>query len=70
MTPSASAEYTVNGMSCQHCVAAVTSEVARVAGVTAVEVDLERKRVTVHGEDVDEAAVRDAIDEAGYEVAA
>ena len=39
------------------------------AGVASVDVDLEAKRVTVAGESVDEAAVRAAIDEAGYEVA-
>jgi copper chaperone len=60
--------YTVPGMSCEHCRAAVTTEVGAVAGVSAVEVDLERKRVTVSGEALDDAAIRAAIDEAGYDV--
>lgn len=60
--------YTVNGMTCQHCVNAVTTEVSAVDGVEAVEVDLEAKTVTVTGGD--DAAVRAAIDEAGYEIAA
>ena len=60
--------YTVNGMTCQHCVDAVTTEVSAVPGVEAVEVDLAAKTVTVRGGD--DTAVRAAIDEAGYEVAA
>jgi copper chaperone len=60
--------YTVNGMTCQHCVNAVTAEVSSVPGVEAVEVDLGAKTVTVTGGD--DAAVRAAIDEAGYEIAA
>ena len=61
--------YTVPGMSCSHCRAAITSEVQDVAGVTSVDVDLDAKRVTVAGDGLDDAAVRAAIDEAGYEVA-
>ncbi len=61
--------YTVDGMSCGHCVNAVTEEVGEVAGVTDVAVDLESKKVTVTSEGpVDDASVRAAIDEAGYEV--
>jgi copper chaperone CopZ len=60
--------YSVPGVSCEHCVIAITDEVRRIAGADAVEVDLEAKRVTVTGSGLDEAAVRDAIDEAGYEV--
>lgn len=59
--------YVVDGMSCEHCKASVTEEVSRVAGVRAVDVDLDSKVVRVRGADVDDAAVRAAIDEAGYE---
>lgn len=59
--------YTVAGMSCGHCKAAVTEEVEQVAGVDAVEVDLDSKRVVVRGEEVSDDAVRAAIREAGYE---
>ena len=62
-------EYLVDGMSCDHCKAAVTEEVLAVDGVTEVEVDLQAKRVLVHGEDLDDDAIRAAIDEAGYEAA-
>lgn len=62
--------YTVPGMSCGHCRAAITEEVEQVAGVSAVAVDLDSKLVTVTGSDLDDAAVRAAIDEAGYDVAA
>ena len=61
--------YSVPGVNCAHCVAAVSSEVERVDGVESVDVDLERKRVTVKGRSVDDAQVRAAIDEAGYEIA-
>ena len=60
--------YTVDGMSCQHCVNAVTGEVAQVAGVGDVAVDLDAKTVTVTGDPLDDAAIRAAIDEAGYAV--
>lgn len=60
--------YTVAGMTCAHCVAAVTEEVQRVPGVDAVDVDLAAGRVVVGGAAVDDAAVRDAVEEAGYEV--
>ena len=61
--------YTVAGMSCAHCKAAVTEEVEQVAGVSAVDVDLETKLVVVHGAGVSDVAVRDAIREAGYDAA-
>jgi copper ion binding protein len=61
--------YSVPGISCGHCRTAITSEVTQVEGVSAVDVDLERKVVTVTGADVSDDAVRDAIDEAGYDIA-
>ena len=64
------ATYTVTGMTCGHCASAVTEEVTQVPGVTAVDVDLASGRLTVTSDvPVDEAAVRAAVDEAGYEVA-
>jgi copper chaperone len=61
--------YTVPGMSCEHCRAAVSEEVSGVAGVETVEVDLDRKLVTVRGTGLDDARLRDAIEEAGYAAA-
>jgi copper ion binding protein len=60
--------YSVPGMSCEHCRAAITKEVGAVDGVASVTVDLERKLVTVGGEGVSDADVRAAIDEAGYDI--
>jgi copper chaperone len=57
----------VEGMSCEHCRLAITDEVSGVSGVQSVEVDLESKLVRVGGTDVDESAVIDAVDEAGYD---
>lgn len=69
MSHSASALiYVVEGMSCDHCKAAITAEVMSVDGVTAVDVDLESKRVTVCGQRLSDSALRVAIDEAGYDV--
>ena len=60
--------YTVEGMTCGHCVSAVTGEVTKVPGVSDVTVDLDAKTVTVTGEPIDDAAVAAAVDEAGYTV--
>lgn len=59
--------YTVPGMHCGHCEAAVKEEVSAVSGVETVEVDLEAKRVAVTGTALDDGAIRAAIEEAGYE---
>lgn len=64
------ATYTVTGMTCGHCVSSVKEEVGEVPGVTGVEVDLETGRVDVSGDSFDDAAVRAAVKEAGYEVSA
>lgn len=61
-------EYVVTGMTCQHCVASVREEVGEVAGVQTVEVDLPSGRVSVVGTDVDDEAVAAAVAEAGYKV--
>jgi copper chaperone len=61
--------YTVGGMSCGHCKAAVEGEVAQVPGVEFVNADVETKLVVVRGEGLDDSALRAAIDEAGYEAA-
>lgn len=57
----------VRGMSCQHCVDAITRTVSALPGVTAVEVDLEDAAVRVTGT-ADDAAVAAAIEDAGYDV--
>jgi copper chaperone len=59
--------YNVTGMTCGHCVASVTEEVSEVAGVRDVQVDLDSGRMVVTGE-ADDAAVRAAVEEAGYAV--
>lgn len=59
--------YSVPGMSCEHCRAAVGDELRAVAGVARVDVDLAAKRVVVSGDDLDDARLREAIEDAGYE---
>ncbi|GAB3231227.1 heavy-metal-associated domain-containing protein [Kineococcus gypseus] len=65
--------YEITGMTCQHCVSAVRSEVGAIEGVTSVDVDLVAggtSTVTVVSEaPLEEAAVAAAVDEAGYELA-
>ena len=67
MTQTSTLQYTVAGMSCGHCVKAVSDEVGLVPGVSGVQIDLDNKQVVVSGAGVDDAAVRAAIVEAGYE---
>lgn len=59
----------VKGMTCDHCVASVTEEVSEVAGVSKVDVDLASGRLVVTGRDVSDAAITEAVEEAGYVVA-
>jgi copper ion binding protein len=59
--------YSVPGISCDHCKAAIEREVGRVAGVEHVDVDVAAKRVTVVG--ADDPEIRAAIGEAGYDIA-
>lgn len=67
---SETATYTVTGMTCGHCVASVTEELQEVPGVEKVDVVLETGAVTLtSSEPVDAAAVKAAVEEAGYQVA-
>jgi copper chaperone len=61
--------YSVPAIHCAHCAASIREEVSGVAGVEDVVVDLDTKLVTVSGRDLDDAALRAAIEEAGYEAA-
>jgi len=64
--------YTVRGMTCGHCVNAVTEELQEIEGVTDVTIELVEggdSPVTVtSATEVDRAAVVAAVDEAGYEL--
>jgi copper chaperone CopZ len=66
--------YSVTGMTCGHCTAAVTEEISKLPGVQEVAIDLVAGGTsTVHvtsASALDESAVREAVDEAGYELAA
>jgi copper chaperone len=61
--------FSVPGMTCGHCVAAVTKEVTAVVGVASVAVDLASKLVTVTGSGLERAPLEAAIEEAGFDVA-
>ena len=61
--------YTVTGMSCEHCVAAVTEEVRVLDGVLGVDIDLGSGELTIDSDRVlAPEQVRAAVEEAGYEV--
>jgi copper chaperone len=62
--------YTVAGMTCDHCVLSVREEVAEIAGVSSVDVELASGRLTVAGYGFSDDAVAAAVAEAGYEVVA
>jgi len=63
------AQYTVSGMTCGHCVGSVKEEIGNIAGVTAVDVELASGRVVVTSDaPVSAADVVAAVDEAGYAV--
>lgn len=62
--------YTVTGMTCGHCAAAVTQEITALEGVEDVAVDVASGAVTVTSQGpLDEAQVASAVDEAGYALA-
>jgi copper chaperone len=61
--------YSVPAIHCAHCAMSIREEVSEVGGVDDVAVDLETKVVAVTGSDLDDAALRAAIVEAGYEAA-
>jgi copper chaperone len=61
--------YDVKGMTCAHCVSAVSAELTKLHGVHEVDVDLDTGKVTVTSDtDLEVDAVRAAVDEAGYEL--
>ncbi|HZR95138.1 MAG TPA: cation transporter [Gaiellaceae bacterium] len=59
--------FLVAGMSCEHCRTSVATELERVRGVASVDVDLATKLVRVRGDELDDSALVEAIDEAGYD---
>ena len=61
--------YTVTGMTCGHCELSVREEIEELAGVESARADHTTGTLVVHGNEVDDAAVRAAVSEAGYEVA-
>ena len=58
--------YSVPAIHCAHCAMSIREQVSEVDGVEDVAVDLDTKIVTVQGMELDDAALRTAIMEAGY----
>ncbi|QIM21902.1 heavy-metal-associated domain-containing protein [Phycicoccus sp. HDW14] len=59
-------EFRVTGMTCGHCEMSVREEVSELPGVEVLEVDASSGRLLVGGDQVDEAQVLAAVEEAGY----
>jgi copper chaperone len=60
---------TVTGMSCEHCTRAIRAEIGQLPGVTQVDVDVAAGTVRISGEQLPgDAALRQAVAEAGYEL--
>lgn len=62
-------ELNITGMTCDHCVHAVTTALKDVPGVTDAVVSLEKKAATVSGEGVDAGKLIAAVKDEGYEAA-
>lgn len=62
-------EFSVSGMTCDHCVRAVTEAIEDVAGVKEASVSLDAGKATVQHESADLDAILEAIREEGYEPA-
>jgi copper chaperone len=60
----------IDGMSCGGCVLSVNNALQRVNGVTKVDVSLERKEATVQGKGLDVSKLREAVEDAGYDLRA
>lgn len=60
----------IEGMHCQHCVAAVNEALQAVAGVTSVAVSLENNNAVVEGASLDDATLKAAVEDTGFDVIA
>lgn len=60
----------IEGMHCQHCVAAVTDALKAVSGVSSVAVSLEHNNAVVEGASLDDAALKAAVEDTGFDVTA
>lgn len=62
--------YSVRGMTCEHCEQAVGSEVSRVPGVRVANADHRSGALVVQTDELDDEAIRKAVEAAGFELAA
>ncbi len=70
MSDATTTRFTVEGMTCGHCVAAVRDELSSLSGVRSVQVDLDSGAVVVESaEPIDAVELAAAVDEAGYRIA-
>ena len=60
----------IEGMHCQHCVAAVNEALQAAPGVTSVAVSLKSNNAVVEGASLDDAALKAAVEDTGFDVIA
>lgn len=68
MSQPATRQYTVRGMSCEHCRDSVVEEISEIDGVEGAEVDLASGQLTVTASHVSDEQIKAAVQDAGYEV--
>ncbi|MFT4185858.1 MAG: cation transporter [Micrococcaceae bacterium] len=61
-------KYDIEGMSCQHCIHAITEEVSEIPGVANIKISLDDKTLSLDSPEDVTTKVKAAVDEAGYEV--
>jgi copper chaperone len=58
----------IEGMSCNHCVMAVKNALSEIVGVSSINVELENKKAIVEGKNLSDENLKEAIEDAGYDV--
>ena len=61
-------ELTIEGMSCNHCVMHVKSELSKIEGLSIESVEIGKARVAYDEQSVTQARLAQAIDDAGYKL--
>ncbi len=62
----------VDGMTCDHCVHAVTEEISKIPGVTGVNIDLHANAISpvtiASDQEISDSDIAEAVEEAGYTI--
>lgn len=58
----------IEGMTCGHCVKSVDTALNALEGITEVKVDLEGNKATVEANGIEDKAIKEAIEDIGFDV--